>query len=69
MLDNLEKPSLVTGDMDSITEESIKRLTEMNVKFVNTPDQDYTDLEKALQIIHHQNVFCGILANYFLYQT
>lgn len=67
LLGVIEKPSFVSGDMDSITEESTKRLNEMNVQFINTPDQDYTDLEKALQIIHQQNVFCEILAIYFLY--
>lgn len=67
LLGIIEKPSFVSGDMDSITAESTKRLTEMNVEFINTPDQDYTDLEKALQIIHQQNVFFIIQAIYFLY--
>lgn len=46
----LEQPSYACGDMDSITEESIKRLAEMNVRMIHTPDQDHTDLTKAVMV-------------------
>lgn len=36
--------------MDSITEKSIERLTTMKVELLHTPDQDETDLVKALKV-------------------
>lgn len=50
LTDALEGPSYACGDLDSITEESIKRLTEMNVEIIHTPDQDHTDLTKSLLV-------------------
>lgn len=44
----LNAPSFVCGDMDSITDESIKRLKEMKIEFKYTPDQENTDLTKAV---------------------
>lgn len=46
----LKEPCFVCGDMDSISEASIKRLTEMNIELKRTPDQDETDLTKAVMI-------------------
>lgn len=48
--DSIAEPSCICGDMDSISQESIDRLTNMNIEFVHTPDQDDTDLTKALII-------------------
>lgn len=48
--DAIEEPSCVCGDMDSISQESIERLTNMNIEFIHTPDQDDTDLTKALMV-------------------
>ena len=42
---NSIEPNLVTGDFDSI--DSIPN----SVEVINTPDQDYSDFEKALQIL------------------
>lgn len=44
-------PDLVTGDFDSI--DSIPTTVEV----VNTPNQDYTDFEKALQILKHRGYY------------
>lgn len=48
--ENYLKPDLISGDFDSITIET-KEFFESNVEIVETPDQDYTDMCKALQII------------------
>jgi thiamine pyrophosphokinase len=41
-------PQVVTGDFDSLTPPEIEALREEGVEIVPTPDQDYTDLDKAL---------------------
>ena len=40
-------PNVVSGDFDSVTVNKI----DPNVRVIETPDQEYTDFEKALQII------------------
>uniref|UniRef100_A0A915PHR9 Thiamine diphosphokinase n=1 Tax=Setaria digitata TaxID=48799 RepID=A0A915PHR9_9BILA len=47
---NYLKPSLISGDFDSITVEA-RKFFESEVEIVETLDQDYTDMCKALQII------------------
>ncbi len=47
---NIE-PDLVTGDFDSIS--TIPTSTEV----INTPNQDFTDFEKALQILKHRGYY------------
>lgn len=58
--DGIEVPSYVCGDMDSISEESIERLNNMDIEIIHTPDQDDTDLTKALMVskpfIHRHGV-------------
>lgn len=44
-------PNLVTGDFDSI-----KKIP-TTVEVINTPNQDFTDFEKALQILKHRGFF------------
>ena len=44
-------PNFVTGDFDSI-----KKIPN-TVEVVNTPDQDYTDFDKALQILYKRGYF------------
>ena len=41
-------PDVVTGDFDSLTGEEIAALQERGVQIVPTPDQNYTDFDKAL---------------------
>lgn len=41
-------PDLVTGDMDSILPTTLKKLKELGVNVIETPDQDATDYTKAL---------------------
>ncbi|SMC45662.1 thiamine diphosphokinase [Moheibacter sediminis] len=45
------KPDVVSGDFDSLSPNEI--LTEIEI--VETPDQNFTDFEKALQIIQNRN--------------
>lgn len=42
-------PDLVTGDFDSI------HAIPTSVEVIKTPDQNFTDFEKALQILHERN--------------
>lgn len=41
-------PDVVTGDGDSLTDEERESLVRAGARFVATPDQDFTDLDKAL---------------------
>lgn len=50
-LNGLEKPHFLTGDMDSISNESEERLQAMNCERIETPDQNHTDCTKALMVI------------------
>lgn len=47
---NIE-PDLVTGDFDSI------QTIPTTVEVINTPNQDFTDFEKALQILKHRGFY------------
>ena len=42
-------PTHVTGDFDSLRQEERDALAEQGVEIVPTPDQDFTDLDKALR--------------------
>jgi thiamine pyrophosphokinase len=44
-------PSVVTGDFDSLTQEEQEHFASQGVKIVPTPDQDYTDMDKALEYV------------------
>ncbi|MFH4981738.1 hypothetical protein AB6A40_008447 [Gnathostoma spinigerum] len=44
-------PHLIAGDFDSINDASRLFFQKKGVKFVETPDQDFTDMCKALRII------------------
>lgn len=48
LLCDIEPPTYSTGDMDSITEESSKRLIELKCERIYTPDQDETDCTKSV---------------------
>lgn len=48
---SIEKPHYLTGDMDSISDESTERLKSMNCQRILTPDQMDTDCTKALIVI------------------
>lgn len=45
------KPDVVSGDFDSIPPEEISE----DIEVVETPDQNFTDFEKALQILQERN--------------
>lgn len=49
--DSIENPNFLTGDMDSITNESTERLKTMNCQRVQTPDQMETDCTKSIMAI------------------
>lgn len=51
LLDSIEEPHFVTGDMDSISEVSKQRLETMNCQRFETPDQDETDATKSLIVL------------------
>lgn len=44
-------PQLVTGDGDSLTREEQETLVRAGAELVPTPDQDFTDLDKALAYV------------------
>ena len=44
-------PDIVTGDFDSLTQPERDSLASQGVRIVPTPDQDYTDLDKALTYV------------------
>ncbi|WP_139958519.1 thiamine diphosphokinase [Flavicella sediminum] len=44
------EPHLVTGDFDSIIDKP------EHIEVIHTPDQNFTDFEKALQILQHKNI-------------
>lgn len=46
--DSIEMPDYLTGDMDSISEESKQRLQTMNCQRIDTPDQNEPDCPKSL---------------------
>lgn len=45
------KPNVVSGDFDSLTQNEILE----GIEVIETPDQNFTDFEKALQIIEQRN--------------
>jgi thiamine pyrophosphokinase len=42
------RPDLITGDFDSVRGTTLAYFSRLGVEILHTPDQDYTDLEKAL---------------------
>lgn len=54
----LEKLDLVSGDFDSHQhdEEILALALEKNIEVIITPDQDYTDFQKALEILKKRGV-------------
>lgn len=48
-LGSFENPDLVTGDFDSITEQTMTHFKKLSsTKIVHTPNQDHTDFTKSL---------------------
>lgn len=48
----LKPPDLITGDFDSITEETKEFFNNSNIThYIHTPDQNETDFTKAVQIV------------------
>ncbi|XP_053968818.1 thiamin pyrophosphokinase 1 [Anastrepha ludens] len=50
-LEKLKDPEYITGDFDSITEETRKYFSAPNTKYQHTPDQNETDFTKALRFL------------------
>lgn len=48
LIDCIEHPHFLTGDMDSITDASKQRLKTMNCEEIKTPDQNESDCPKSL---------------------
>ncbi|MCX6369514.1 MAG: thiamine diphosphokinase [Armatimonadetes bacterium] len=47
-------PQIITGDGDSLRDDERAALVRAGAKLVPTPDQDYTDLDKALSWVREQ---------------
>lgn len=47
-------PNLISGDFDSLSPRTISYFRKKGVAFLHTPDQNHTDLEKALRWAIHQ---------------
>ena len=43
-------PDCITGDFDTLTESEIEDFKGQGVQVVPTPDQDYTDIDKAIDV-------------------
>lgn len=46
--ETIASPQFLTGDMDSITHESLRSLDTLNCQRIYTPDQNETDCTKSL---------------------
>lgn len=63
-LKNACKPAAIVGDGDSIQDAPFSLKNEIaSIPFIHTPDQDFTDFEKALRFLQSKgytyiNVFC-----------
>lgn len=49
--DNIEPPHYLTGDLDSVTQQSIEKLENLGCETICTPDQSETDFTKSLLIM------------------
>ncbi len=49
------RPDVVTGDFDSLGREERESLAAQGAEIVPTPDQDYTDLDKALTYVRERH--------------
>lgn len=48
---HIKVAEMLTGDLDSISDASKLRLSEMGTEIIPTPDQDETDFTKALKLV------------------
>lgn len=48
---HIKVAEMLTGDLDSISDASKLRLSEMGTEIITTPDQDETDFTKALKLV------------------
>ena len=47
-------PTIVTGDFDSLTPQELSDFANRGIRIIPTPDQDYTDFDKALQFVEQE---------------
>lgn len=47
----LKLPDFITGDFDSITEETSNYFSNSSIQRIHTPDQNFTDFTKAIHVI------------------
>lgn len=70
LVNGIENPHYLTGDMDSITNESSERLKTMNCQQISTPDQMDTDCTKSIIAIQPYlepqkvNTHIGFISNF-----
>ncbi|CAG2174324.1 unnamed protein product, partial [Oppiella nova] len=48
-------PDILNGDFDSVQTERLEYFRRNGTKIMETPDQDYTDFQKAVKIVLHLN--------------
>lgn len=58
-------PDIISGDFDSIPLVLLDVAKKNGCEIVRTPDQNYTDFRKALQILNDKNVEVCLLFLYF----
>ncbi|GBE30313.1 thiamine pyrophosphokinase [bacterium BMS3Bbin04] len=56
LLDQGWTPDVLLGDFDSVSDLAMQVALEAEVKVIHTPDQDFTDFEKALRLPEIQDV-------------
>lgn len=49
--ETMASPHFITGDMDSVTVETLRRLDALECQRIYTPDQNETDCTKSLIVI------------------
>ena len=52
-------PDLIIGDLDSVTQNTLNTLSE--VAIIRKPDQDSTDLQKALEFVEHRGAHTVVI--------
>lgn len=51
MTTDYRRPDIISGDFDSISTEVLEHFRSLGTKIINTPDQNYTDFTKAIEVL------------------
>jgi thiamine pyrophosphokinase len=55
LLDSGMRPTVVLGDFDSVDDASLQQAEELGIEILHTPDQNFTDFEKALRHVESKD--------------